>query len=560
MNHNSASRRRIIAVAGIFFIIAAISAVSFAQQETAPPNQQQAVLASVSTLPLSPIEKAQKNGTAVPLSLKDVTKLALQNNLEIAIQDTNEIMSQQKILQAYGVYDPTLSIRIGTDSRKSANTNLATASSTASFSTTKNMTWNLTFNQSIKTGGTLQGTFNSGRQTSDQAFYTLNPNYTTSGQVTFTQPLLRNLRIDSNRGQIKLVNLDLQTSDSSFKQKVTDTISTIQGQYWDLVAAIEDYRIKRESVKLAQTTLANNIKKVQVGTLAPIEVTQAQSSLAQRELALYSSEETIIRRENDLRKSISNNRNAEIWAKIIVPTDKPDFKEYKIDMETAIDTALKNRPELEQIDIQVRKSDINMDMTRNSRKWQLDLQAVYGSNGAAGTPMFNNNSVPPAHIGGIGRAYNNLFTEGLNNWTLQATIGIPLRNRANDAQYAQQEITKRQTLMQRKSQEQSIQVEIRNYIQQLETNRKQVDTSKLNLKLAQEQLDGEEKRFNAGLSENYRVLEQQNNLASAENSALTALIGYKKAIISLQKAMYLLLESNEFEMAKGVSNNVPDVK
>jgi OMF family outer membrane factor len=114
--------------------------------------------------------------------------------------------------------------------------------------------------------------------------------------------------------------------------------------------------------------------------------------------------------------------------------------------------------------------------------------------------------------------------------------------------------------MQRKSTEQSIQVELRNAVQKLETNRKQVETAKLGRQLSEEQLAGEVKRNEAGLSENFRVLERQNQLASAEYTYLTNLINYKKAVITLQKAMYTLLESNEIEMAKGSSANVPDLK
>jgi outer membrane protein len=108
--------------------------------------------------------------------------------------------------------------------------------------------------------------------------------------------------------------------------------------------------------------------------------------------------------------------------------------------------------------------------------------------------------------------------------------------------------------------EQSIQVDVRNAIQSLETNRKQVETAGVARKLAEERLDGEEKRFEAGLSQNYLVLQRQNEVSSAQFTELQALIGYKKAVITLQKAMYTLLESNEFEIAKGSSNNVGDLK
>jgi outer membrane protein TolC len=564
MKYGSASSRWILSMFGIISLVLIFtllpSPAIFAQE--AASSSEEAIKKSetegLPPLPLSPIEQAQKDGTALPLSLKEVTKLALQNNLDIAIQDTNEQLTQQKLIGAFGNYDPTLGVTFSTDARKSANTNRATASD-KSFNTSKGLQWAFTFSKNVQTGGQITANWQSSRQTTDQTFSLLNPNYNTSGYINFTQPLLRNFRIDSTRGNIKLANLDIKTSDSQFKAKVTDTIANIQSKYWDLVSAIEDYKIKRDSVRLAQITLRDNRKKVEVGTLAPIEITQAEFSLAQRELSLLTSEQQIINQENSLRQLISNDRHAEIWSKVLVPTDSPEFAEYKIDLDTAIETALRNNPNLEQYDIKLQQSDINIRLAENSRKWQMDVKGQYGSSGAAGTPG-PGVLQPENHIGGLGQAYNNLFAEGLTNWSVSLTLNIPLGNRSADSQIAQQKISKTQTLMNRRSQEQQIQVDIRNAVQQLLTNRQQVKTAEVQKRLAQEQLDGEVKRFDAGLSENFRVLDQQNNLATAENAYLVNLITYKKSIIALQRAMYTLLQSNEFEVAKGSSSNIPNLR
>jgi outer membrane protein TolC len=580
MKYSSPLYRRIFSPSGIISLVLIFTLVPsplLLAQDAVPAAQSTAKASSTEDLPplpLSPIEKAQKDGTALPISLKELTKMALQNNLDIAIQDTNEQLSQQKIFQAFGDYDPKLTGQLNLQKRKSASTS-SYQFSTEKFNINDDASWNFTFQQAVKTGGNFQVTWNSSRSESNNTSTLFNPRYGATATVQFTQPLLRNFRIDSTRKNIKMVNLDLKTSDSQFKQKVTDTIANIQSKYWDLVSAIKDYDIKRESVKLAQITLRDNKKKVQVGTLAPIEVTQAEFSLAQRELSLLTSEQQILSQENSLRQLVSNDRNSEIWTKVIVPTDSPEFSEYKIDLTTAIETALKNRPELEQLDIRLQQSDLDLTMTRNNKKWQLNLTGQFGSTGTAGPQGYlkdtfgnvlldsNGNprpASPPALWGGLGTAYKTVFSEGYINWQIAFQLEIPLRTRSLDAQLAQQEITKRQQLMNRRNQEQQIQVEIRNAVQQLLTNRQQVATAEVQKRLAQEQLDGEVKRFEAGLSENFRVLDQQNNLASAENSYLVNLINYKKSIITLQKAMYTLLESSEFEIAKGTSNNVPNLK
>jgi outer membrane protein TolC len=582
MNDSSLSLHRMFAVLGILGLVLAFSTIvpaSMAQQPAAPSSQQTATqpstAADLPALPLSPIEKAKKDGTALPLSLKDVTKLALQNNLDIAIQDTQEAVSQQRIRQVYGDYDPKLTGTLGVSAQKSAITNY-TNQSAVGYNKNENAQWNFTFNQTVKTGGSVRVQWNSQRTDNNSTFSTFTPQYNGSATVSFTQPLLKNFRIDSTRANIKLYSLDLKNTDSQFKQKVTDTISNIQTQYWSLVAAIRDYDIKRQSMELARISLRDNRRKVEVGTLAPIDVTDSEANVAQREVDLIASEETILSQENALRALISNNRNSDIWSQVIIPTDTPDFVEYKIDMGTAIDTALKNRPELEQSDISLRKDDINKSMLLNNRKWQLDLTGSLGSNGVAGPQSYKADAftgqllrdqygnpipnTPLALVGGLPTAYKTVFTEGYTNWQVQFQLTIPLRNRSMDAQIAQQDITKRQDLMNRRKTEQSIQADVRNAVQSLQTRRNQVQAASESTRLSDERLRGEEKRFAAGLSQNYLVLQRQNELAQAQYAQLQALINYKRAIITLQKSMYTLLESNDFEIAKGSSSKVPDLK
>ncbi len=547
----------VLSILGLALAFTAFPSPAILAQEAAA--QQTSTEEGLEPLPLSPIEKAEQDGTAIYLSLQDITKMALQNNLDIAIQDTNEQTKLQDVVKALSSYDYALTTGVTYNSNKRPNTNLATASTRGTFSLTEQLNWDLSMSKPVEIGGgEFSFQWRSGRSDNNQAFSLFNPQYSTSMTVNYTQPLWRGLGIDDKRAQIRLTNLDLETNDSQFKQKVIDTVSDIQSRYWDLVAAIRDYEIKRNSMRLAQINLRDNRKKVEIGTLAPIGVTESQATVAQREVDLYTSEESIYNVQNNLRALISNDRRSEIWSKVIVPTETPEFTEYMVDLNTAIDTALKNRPELEQKDIELRKTDINLKLKENQSKWQVNLEASFGSQGVAGPQsysMIGEPQTPPELVGSVGTAYKTLFTEGFTNWSVGLSVQIPLQNRNAEASLAQERISKQKKLMERKNTEQSIQVEIRNAVQQLETNRKQVDTAGIARQFAEEQLDGEEKRYDAGLSQNYLVLQRQNELSQAQYTELRALINYKKAIINLQKAMYILLESNDFEIAK----SVPDI-
>ncbi len=557
MNSTSLCRARILPTRLLCILI--LMGLAWIPPRTAFSQQQDTKQkAQLPPLPLSPIDDAEHNGTALHISLQDLTKLALQNNLDIAISDTNEELYQQRVIQAYGPYDPALVVGLGVQSSKRPNTNLTNASTAGNFNKTDFANWNFQFTQNVPTGGGITATYNSSRSDTNQQFALFSPQYNSSLSLQFTQPLNRNRRIDQNRATIKLANLDTKLNDSQFRQTVTTTIATIQGMYWDLVAAIRDFQIKRESVDLARITLDNNTKEVEIGVLAPISITEARADMANRQVDMISSREAILVAENNLRSVISPDRNAEIWHKVIVPNDTADFVEYKVDLDTAIDTALKNRPELEQYGIQLEENNINYQLDRNQRKWQVDLVGSFGTVGVAGPQGFNPLTgkplIDPNLIGGIGNANRLLFSGGFTNWTAGFNIGIPLRNRGLDAQLGQLKVQRQQLLMNRKSTEQKIVVQVRNAIADLETNKQRVETARVAMQLAQEQLTGETKRFQAGMSQNFLVLQRQQDLSTAKGTELQALVAYKKSIITLQQAIYTLLESNDFQIAKSVAH------
>ena len=570
MKECSALPQRIFSALGILgltiTLMALLSPIAIAQQ-AAPSDQQETEQPSdnegLEPLPLSPIEKAEKDGTALRLSLKDITRMALENNIDIAIEVTNQQSTQLSLISAKAAYDPSLSGSFSLSSSRNANTNRFDSAESGGFLTSKSMRWSANFSQPVKTGGTFSASYSGNRSSSNSNSSNFNPNYSANGSIDFKQPLWKNFTIDSNRVNLKIRKLDIETSDITFKQTVTTNISRIKQQYWALVSAIEDYVIQRNSMRLAMINLRDNRKRVEVGTQAPITIIESEYQLAQRRQSLNSAEETIQRQMNSMRQYISDDRNNEIWSKVIVPTETPDFLEYRIELDTAIETALQKSPDIQKSDLELKKTDINLKLSRNNKKMQADLTASFNNSGNAGTTKLTPDDpfYPPIdQIGGFGQSFKNLFNSGLYGWSLSLNLQVPLRNRSAETAYATQLITKDRTLLNRKKLEQNLVVQIRNAYQALQTARLQVETAKLGKRLAEEQLDGENKRYDAGLTENYRVLDRQDQLASAENSELKSLINYKNAIITLQEQMNTLLEESNLEISKGAADYIPALK
>lgn len=534
-------------------VATAYPAPGYAQSKPAGPAADNAQTAP---LPKSPVEEAEENGNALRVTVKDITRMALQNNLDIAISDTNEEIQQTRVQQAYGPYDPALSITLGAQSTRRPNTNLTNRSTQGAYNKTDLATWNFQLTKNLPTGGGIIGTYNSSRSDTNQQFALFSPQYTASTSLQITQPLFRNFRIDQFRGAIRLAKLDVRISDSQFKQTVTNTVAGIQSTYWDLVGAIQDYEIRRDSVRLAQILLRNNTREVEIGVLAPISITEARAGVASRQVDLITARQTIINAENNLRALVSSDRNSEIWQKVIVPAETPEFRDYPVDLDQAIDTALAHRPELEQYSLQLQQNDISYNINRNLKKWQVDLVASVGSIGVAGpqtvNPVTGEPLIAPELIGGVGTANTTLFTQGYFNWFAGFNLTIPLRNRGGEAQIAESRIQREQLLINRKNTEQKIVVQVRTAVADLDTQKQRVQTAAVARQLAEEQLTGETKRFQAGLSQNFLVLQRQNELATAKGVELQALIAYRKSIISLQQALSTLLESSDFEFARSV--------
>jgi outer membrane protein TolC len=532
--------------------------------QQAPAQQAQPTTQSPITLvPVSlegPVQRAEKAGTAVHMSLRDVIKLALQNNLSIAIADTNEDIKQQALIGTYGAFDPTFGASLSTSSSNRANTQVTTQSSSGFINTSKSSYWNTNVSQPLPWyGGSLTLSWNTTRTDSNQTNDLFSPQYQTSGLLSFTQPLLRNLRVDSNRMAIKVANLNLKLNDSAFRTTLTSTIASIESAYWNLVSAVAAYDISVSSVQLAREQVAMNQKKVDVGTMAIIDVITSQASQAQREVTVIKAEDTLLQAENRLKNYISKDRTADIWGQTIVPTEKTDFVEYKIDLNTSLMTALKNSPTLETDDLNLQNTDFTYKLYQNSRKWQVNLVASLGSGGVAGPQAYRTdafgNVTPvnnPANIGGLFTSYSTLFSQDTYNWNVGFSISIPLRNRNVNSQLASTRITREQQVMTRVQDEQTVIVNIRNYVQALETAKKQIETAHVGTQAAQAQLDAEQKRLEAGLSQNFQVMQDQDALTTAQNAELNALISYKTAVINLQSAMYTILDENNIN-TKGVT-------
>lgn len=517
----------------------------------------------------------------VRLTLREAITYALENNRDIEVERLNVQLNEFDLRGSYGAYDPTLAMSLYYDRSRVPIANIIAGGPDGGLKT-DNVVGNAQFQQRTPwQGGIFSGQFNNDRATTTNLFNVLNPQYTTTMNFTYTQPLWRNREIDAPRRQIKIAKKRLDISDSQFRQRAVEIIAQVQRAYWDLVFVRRDREIKRESVELAQTQLESNQRRVEVGVLAPSDVISARVEVERRTDEAEAALESIQRAENALKALLLQPSSAGMWQAELEPTEMPQIEaSIQVPLPDAVRLAFQNRQELEQYRLRGELNRIDVEFFRDQTKPQIDFFASYRTNGLSGSERLEENpftsgnaalnarinqlsqlaglpplpdtggggGIPGTFLGSYGQSLANVFKNDFRTWRFGLNINLPLRNRTAQAQLGRALAEGRQLDVQRQKTEQMVEIEVRNALQAVETARRRVEAAKNSHANAELQYDSEVRKFDAGQSTNFLVLDRQNALSSSRGRELRALTDYTKAAAELQRALSTTLSSNSVEL------------
>jgi len=481
----------------------------------------------------------------VSLSLEEVLKAALERNLDIAVSRVDPKISDTRVESAQAVFDPSISSSavVGED-----NSPQADRLSGQFVTSSKNKTFAAAYLDPLKIGSTFQFEVSTNRHLPGDP----GPTYFTQALATYTQPFLRNFGAEVNRTGIVIAQNNQRISKSRFRQTVMDTLASAEKAYWDLNFAILDLKTNEASLQLARDFLAQTQVKVRVGTLPPIEITQAQAGVADREEAVIVAGNAIRTAEDNLRQLINVPSDSPLWDQSILPSDTPQVLEKLVDEKEAVKTAMERRPELEQARLDLASRDADLGFRRNQRLYRLDLVATYGASGLSGA--FNiRDPITGLPIGftssGVGESFDEVARRGSSIWSAELQLGIPLGNRAADAAYAAAHLNQDQSRLSVQRLEQQVRVEVRDAVRQLETNLKRVRAAQANTKLQHEKLEAEQKKYQNGLSTTFQVLQFQTDLTSAESRENRAVVDYNKSLVDLDRTLGILTDTRNVVIA-----------
>ncbi len=487
-------------------------------------------------------------GNVVRWTLRDAIIAALDKNVDIELERENVRLAGYDIVAARGFYDFNVGSTFLYESAKRPNT-FPFSGTTDNFTLNDTTTFNFTaFKNLEKYGSRIDASFSNRRVANNVNLFS--PQFSPVLTVNLTQPIMRNYKIDTTRRQISINKKRLDLSDAQFRQRAIEIISRVQQAYWDLAFAIRDEEIQRQSVDLAATQLSNNQRQVEVGTLAPIDVVSAATQLESRRQQVFVAMNVVAQAENALKNLTVDGPQDALWKAQIVPVESFEIKPVVLPLGDAVKLAQENRPEVRQLFLQKEINNIDIDFFRNQAKPQVDFIASYGTLGLGGSPRSTTGPVQPfpEFVGGYGTSLKNMFKNDFRTWSVGLQFNFPLRNTTAKANLARARETDKQIQLQNRRLLQNIELEVRNAVQAVETAKMRIEAAKAAREYAEQQYDGEKKKFAAGLSTTFFILQRQTEMSQAQGVELRALADYNKSVAELQRVIATTLSSNNIEI------------
>jgi len=491
-------------------------------------------------------------GNKAALSLKSLTILALKNNLDIAVESYNPQSRAEDIVSAWAPFDTTLKTQYKKDR---SVTQTGTVLAGATDLKQENYTYDLSLTKKFLTGTETSFTYTMKESKSNATFASFYPQYNANWLLSLTQPLLKDFGLKVQESQIRIASLNKNISDEQFKQKVIDILNSVQTNYWNLFFRIKDLEAKERSLERAKDFLKNTKLRIQAGTLAPIEIYQAEAEVATREQQVIVAKFAVKTTEDLLKKALNIYEKEEYLNLEIVPAEEPKTNLEAPPFPDTYKIAIEKRPDYLQAKTDIEAKNIQIKYTKNQLFPRLDIIASVGTSGLSGQPQ-----PLPEFMGGTGEAATSPYTGSAKDafahlddgdfytYTIGLKLEFPLENHSAKSQFSKAKIEAAKSLTSLKSLENTIINEVKQAIRDVGTFKELIRATQSSLKSAQEKLNAEQKKYDVGLSTIFDLLQYQSDLATAESNYAQAMAEYNKSLSNLAKVKGTLLEENNLTL------------
>ena len=473
------------------------------------------------------------------LRLMDAVELALSQNLDIAVERLTPQATDFQLAGLRNSYRPLASSTIGVRSQVNPPTNQLNGGQRVTNDTT---TYNFGVAQEVPWGGgTFALTFNNSRLATSNLFANYNPTFSSTLTASYLQPLLRDFGIDNIRQQIAIAQINRDIGAETLRATIAQTIANVRNAYWELAYARAAVDVAQRSLELAQKLVEDNQARVEVGTLAPLDVVQAEAEAANRRHTVAQVEATLATAQLTLKRLLVTGTSDPLWTQELRATDVPQLDAPPLDIEGAVRTALERRTDLATARKNLDSNDVTLRFWRNQTRPAVDLQVVYGAQGVGGTQFIREGTglgsiVTGTNPGGYNDALSLLRARDFPTWNAAVTVSYPIGGTNADGQYARTRVLRTQQSTRLRALELQVATEVTNAALQVQANVRRVEAARAARAFAERRLDAEQSKFEVGLSTNFFVVQAQRDLADAQNVELRALTDLQRALVTFERA------------------------
>jgi len=487
---------------------------------------------------------------SIKLTLEECINTALKNNLDLQIETLNVDISDEDINAQKSTFDPYFQSNFYLSNSESPNTYVLEEVTNLK---TRSLGKSIGISQKLSSGTTYDVSLSSSRRKYNASLQGLNPTYNTQLNFSLKQPLLKNFGLDVNKVYVSLALNNKKISIIELKQKISEIIYTVINAYWYLVYRIEDLDVKTKSLNLARELLELNKIQIEVGTLAPVEIYQAESAVVTREEALIVAENAVKEAKDNLLNNINLKDGKYILEdqEILLEEIQPK-RDYEIDLQECVSNALSNNHDLKKSKIYLDNWDKQIKYTKNQMLPEVDLSGSMTFNGLSGKSSYEGYDYP--YEGDYFDAYDTLMHGDYYNYSISVELSFPLLNRSARSSHAKNNIGKRKQIIMIKQLENEVILGVKNLVRSIETNWKRIEVTSKSIELTKKKLEVEQEKYKLGLATNFTVLDYQEDLAIAENAEVKAKIDYQISIVSLKNLEGTLLEDYQFFISSNKDN------
>jgi outer membrane protein len=482
------------------------------------------------------------------LSLHDAIVLTLENNSAIQVQEAQVETAKFALLKTYQPFDPTLQSQDFVNRYSYPGFSLTQGPGTFSQLSHQGQ---LVYSQTFPTGTNIQASLLGDRYSSNSGFFFINPYWSTSLNLQFTQPLLRNRWRFQNRAPIIIARRNLEQSRAMFASQVNDALLRAVRQYWDVVRARGNLEVFQQSLEAAQASYQRDKRALELGALPPLDIYRSESEVAARRVQVIQAEYALQQAEDALRFTIGADQDNYVAALDLELTEKPEpLGELKvIDVGTALQEAVQKRPEIEATRHALAGDEVNVRLAQNHLQPDLSLSGFYQSSGVGGNQYSLINPGQLISTGGLGTSLNQLFGFSFPGYGAALTLNLPLRNRSAKADLGTALATRHRDLYTEQQAREQIILDVNNSVHQLEEAKLSLEAGRTALDLAQKTLAADQRKYELGSQPVFFLLDSQTRVAAARASLLQAQIDYQNAVAAVDYATGNLLETYQVQIA-----------